>query len=37
MSKVRAAYEALVSAGELRPDPEQRAAAERLDRLATEL
>ncbi|MBO9621397.1 MAG: AFG1 family ATPase [Sphingomonas sp.] len=37
MSKVLASYEALVAAGELRPDPEQRAAAERLGRLATEL
>jgi cell division protein ZapE len=37
MSKVLASYEALVAGGELRPDPEQRAAAERLDRLAAEL
>jgi cell division protein ZapE len=32
-----ARYNALVSAGELRPDPAQRLVAERLDRLATEL
>ena len=31
------AYQALVAAGELRPDPEQLAAATRLDRLAAEL
>lgn len=31
------AYEALVAAGELRPDPEQAAAARRLDALAREL
>ncbi|HVJ03957.1 MAG TPA: AFG1/ZapE family ATPase, partial [Sphingomonas sp.] len=37
MSRVLASYEALVAANELRPDPEQRAAAVRLDRLATEL
>ncbi len=30
-------YDALVANGELRPDPEQRAAAERLNRLAGEL
>ena len=30
-------YEALVASGELRPDPDQRAAAERLDRLQREL
>jgi cell division protein ZapE len=30
-------YDALVAAGELRPDPEQRAAAMRLDRLQQEL
>ncbi|MFD1034001.1 cell division protein ZapE [Sphingomonas hankookensis] len=30
-------YDSLVSAGELRPDPEQRAAATRLSRLAAEL
>jgi cell division protein ZapE len=35
--KVLAAYEALLAAGELRPDPEQAAAATRLDALATEL
>ncbi len=35
--KVRDAYAALVRAGELRPDPEQQAAAERLDRLQGEL
>ncbi|WP_200879110.1 cell division protein ZapE [Sphingopyxis sp. MWB1] len=32
-----AQYDALVAAGELRPDPEQRAAAERLDQLQREL
>jgi cell division protein ZapE len=32
-----AAYQALVDAGELRPDPDQRRAAERLDALAREL
>lgn len=37
MTSVLARYEALVTAGELRPDPEQRAAAERLDRLQSEL
>ena len=37
MSVVLAAYDALVAAGELRPDPEQAAAARRLDALATEL
>jgi cell division protein ZapE len=31
-----ARYEALLAAGELRPDPEQRVAAERLDRLQRE-
>lgn len=31
---VLARYDALIAAGELRPDPEQRAAAERLDQLA---
>ena len=31
MSIVLAAYDALVAAGELRPDPEQAAAARRLD------
>lgn len=34
---VLAAYEALVASGELRPDPEQAAAAARLNTLATEL
>ncbi|MFS0772162.1 cell division protein ZapE [Sphingomonas sp. 1P08PE] len=34
---VLAAYDALIAAGELRPDPEQAAAAERLQALATEL
>ena len=34
---VLSAYDALVAAGELRPDPEQRAAAERLNRLQAEL
>ncbi len=33
MSKVLAAYEALVADGELKPDPDQYDAAERLDRL----
>lgn len=37
MSGVLARYEALVAAGELRPDPEQRAGAERLNRLQEEL
>ena len=37
MTTVLAAYDALVAAGELRPDPEQRAAAERLNRLQAEL
>lgn len=37
MSKVLAHYHALVTAGELRSDPEQAAAATRLDVLATEL
>ena len=37
MSAVLSAYEALVRAGELRPDPEQAAAARRLDALAMEL
>ena len=35
--KVFARYQKLVAAGELKPDAEQRAAAERLDRLADEL
>jgi cell division protein ZapE len=34
---VTAAYDRLVAAGEITPDPEQRAVAERLDRLAVEL
>ena len=37
MITVLAAYDALVAAGELKPDPEQRAAAGRLDRLQAEL
>ncbi|UVO49618.1 cell division protein ZapE [Sphingomonas sp. SUN019] len=37
MTKVIAAYQALVTVGELRPDPEQAAAAARLDTLATAL
>lgn len=37
MTGVLAAYDALVAAGELKSDPEQRAAAERLARLQTEL
>ena len=37
MTKVLNAYDALVAAGELRPDAEQRAAAIRLDALAAEL
>ncbi|PAX08198.1 cell division protein ZapE [Sphingomonas lenta] len=37
MSSVLPAYQSLVTAGELRPDPEQAAAAARLDRLAAEL
>ena len=37
MTDVLAAYDALVAAGELRPDPEQAAAAARLDALAAEL
>jgi cell division protein ZapE len=37
MSSVLARYEALVAAGELRPDPDQLAAAERLDTLQREL
>ena len=37
MTSVLAAYDALVSAGELKSDPEQRAAAERLNRLQAEL
>jgi cell division protein ZapE len=37
VTTVLAAYDALVAAGELRPDAEQRAAAVRLDRLQAEL
>lgn len=37
MTSVIARYDSLVEAGELRPDPEQRAAALRLDRLQQEL
>ena len=37
MSGVLAAYQALVAAGELRPDPEQQAAAVRLNTLQSEL
>ena len=37
MITVLACYDRLVAAGELRPDPEQRRVAERLDRLAAEL
>lgn len=37
MATVLSAYQALIAAGELRPDPEQAAAAARLDQLATEL
>ena len=37
MTGVLARYEALVSAGELRADPEQRAAAARLGALQAEL
>lgn len=37
MTKVLAAYDALIAAGELRPDAEQRAAAILLDTLAAEL
>lgn len=37
MSRIAAAYATLVAAGELRPDPEQQAAAARLDHLAAEL
>lgn len=37
MTRLRQRYDQLVSAGELRPDPEQRAAADRLDRLQHEL
>jgi cell division protein ZapE len=37
MSSLLARYQQLVAGGELRPDPEQRAAAARLDRLQSEL
>jgi cell division protein ZapE len=37
MTGVLTAYRALVGAGELRPDPQQAAAAERLDRLQRQL
>jgi cell division protein ZapE len=37
VTTVLAAYDALVAAGELRPDPGQRAAAERLNQLQAEL
>ena len=37
MSPVLDAYQQLLSAGELRPDPDQRRAAEALDRLSREL
>ncbi|MGN6498621.1 MAG: cell division protein ZapE [Tsuneonella sp.] len=37
MSALLARYDALVAAGELKPDPDQRAAAERLARLQREL
>ena len=37
MTGLLAHYEALVASGELRPDPEQSAAVERLDRLQREL
>ncbi|WP_085810512.1 cell division protein ZapE [Sphingomonas sp. TZW2008] len=37
MAAVKNAYDALIIAGELRPDPEQAAAAMRLDALANEL
>jgi cell division protein ZapE len=37
VAAVLTAYEALITAGELRPDPEQAAAAMRLDALAQEL
>ena len=37
MSRMLAEYEALITRGELRADPDQRAAAERLDRLQREL
>jgi cell division protein ZapE len=37
MTGLLARYEALIASGELRPDPEQAAAAERLERLQREL
>jgi cell division protein ZapE len=37
MGALLARYEALVAAGELRPDPEQRTAAEALDQMQSEL
>ena len=37
MAAVLVAYDALIAAGELRPDPEQGAAAARLDALASDL
>lgn len=37
MTTVIARYEALLTSGELRPDPDQRATVERLDSLAAEL
>ena len=37
MTSVRARYDALVAAGELKPDADQVAAADRLDTLATQL
>ena len=37
MTRIITRYDALVAAGELRPDPEQRTAAQRLDRLQQEL
>ncbi|PTQ10861.1 cell division protein ZapE [Sphingomonas oleivorans] len=37
MTDVIARYDRLIEAGELRPDPDQRATVERLDRLAAEL
>lgn len=37
MSAVLSRYDALVEGGELRPDPDQRAVAERLDRLQRDL
>jgi len=37
MAGILARYEALIAANELRPDPDQRAAAERLDKLQRDL